>query len=755
VVEKGGFTGSWGISNGGVVENSQKRLKRFSRLGIGLATLAGTGAILVAASIAGASTTPGSPTSPAAVPGPKVGEVKLTWSAPADLGGGLTTYMVASAPVVGGVTGTFSAATPTNSVALRATKTCTETYPDLCAYKISAKNSAGTSAASTEARIVWTVPSAPRSLRAVSTDFSDVDLTWKAPSRSGGLAPTFSVEKRIDGGSWVAVSSGEAGPTYTALSSCTGGTSCMYRVKAVNGIGAGPWSNSAALRVTPGAPKDLVVSVTSIHPETSGASAGAADTLVEWTPPTVGLVDDDYDVQSCLNLCNSNTGTWSASTNVVIGATPSLADDCGALQPTCSYRVRSTNTRGGVSSWVYRAISPFSPTAVSAATGSAENLIDLTFSGAAETGVGPASDRAYRFYTCEASCGSAGSWITDPNEEITLDTISVYPHTASIACTGGTNCLVRMQSVYADFNGSTLTGITSAVGALLPGDPTGTTVVTGSTSGTVNVSWTAPAVLGSPALTHYETRYSVDAGSTFSAWSSTGSTATTRTITCGAGNTCDVEVRAVNAIGESDSDTGSANAASVPGAPTAMTVVTGTNSGEVDASWTDPAYLGDPALNDYETRYSIDAGSTFSAWSSNGGTGTTRTISCGAANTCVVEVRAVNLIGASTSDSDTAVAASAPGAPTGFTAVLNTGTGDADLAWTAPALSQTITDYEYRVSLDGGSTWGSWISLVSTSTSASFAACSSTSTDTCHYQVRAVNSIGNGAASSTSGFSIP
>ena len=94
------------------------------------------------------------------------------------------------------------------------------------------------------------------------------------------------------------------------------------------------------------------------------------------------------------------------------------------------------------------------------------------------------------------------------------------------------------------------------------------------------------------------------------------------------------------------------------------------------------------------------------------------------------------------------------GAPTGFTAVLNTGTGDADLAWTAPALSQTITDYEYRVSLNGG-IWGSWISIGSTSTSASFAACSSTSADPCHYQVRAINSIGNGAASSTSGFSIP
>ncbi len=734
---------------------SRLRVRRFSRFGIGLATLLGTGGILAAANLAGASTVPGSPTSPAAVPGPKVGEVKLTWSAPADLGGGLTTYLVSSAPVVGGTTGTFSAATRTNSTALRASRTCTATYPDLCAYKIFAKNSAGTGVASDEARIVWTAPSAPRSLRAVSTNFSDVDLTWKAPSRSGGIPSTFSVEKRIDGGSWVAVSSGLTGLTYTASSSCNGGTSCMYRVKAVNGIGAGPWSNSAALRVTPGAPKDLAVSVTATHPETTGASAGATETLVAWAPPTLGLVDDDYDVQTCLELCNSHSGTWSASIPVAIGATPSLAGECGALQHTCSYRVRSTNTRSGVSAWVYRAIAPFSPSAVSASTGANEDTIHVTFSGAAETGAGPATDRFYTFYVCQTACNIDSNWVSDAQEDVFLSDISSYPSTQEIACPGGTTCLVRMQTVDAAANESALTALTSAVGALLPGDPTGTTVVTGSTSGTVDVSWAAPVVLGSPALTHYETRYSTDAGVSFSAWSSTGGTGPARTISCGAGNTCDVEVRAVNAIGESGSDAGSADAATAPGAPTAMTVVTGATSGTVDASWTDPADLGTPVLNDYETQYSTDAGSTFSAWSSNGGTGTTRNISCGAGNTCIVRVRAVNSIGASAPDSDTADAASAPSAPTGFSAVLNTGTGDADLAWTTPTVSQSITDYEYSVSTDSGSTWGTWTSLTTTGTSASIAACSSTSADTCDYKIRAVNSIGDGASSSTSGFIIP
>jgi hypothetical protein len=726
--------------------------RRFLRLGIGIATLAGTGALMVAASLAGASTIPGAPTSPAAVPGPRVGEVKLTWSAPADLGGGLTTYLVASAPVVGGVTGPFSAATPTNSVALRATKSCTATYPDLCAYKIFAKNSAGTSAASAEARIVWTVPSAPRSMRAASTDFSDVDLSWKSPSRSGGLASTFSIEKRIDGGSWAAVTSGLAGPTYTASSSCTGATSCMYRVKAVNAIGAGPWSNSAALRVTPGAPKDLAASVSAAHLETPGGApdiGGSSDVDATWTAPTIGLADGDYDLQSCLNLCNSHTGSWGASTTY---SATTAAANCPMLQRTCSYRVRATNLRGGVSAWVYTAIAPFAPTALSAATGSVEDIINVTFSGAAETGAGPATDRYYSFYVCQATCSDSNNWVSDAQEDVFLNDITSYPNTEEIACPGGVNCLVRMQTVDAAGNESTLTDFASAVGAALPGDPTGMTVVTGSTSGTVNASWTAPVVLGSPALTRYETRYSTDAGSSFTPWSTTGGTGVTRTIACGAGNTCDVEVRAVNAIGESGSDSGSADAAEVPGAPTGVTVSTGTTSGTVDVSWTDPANMGTPALSDYETRYSINAGSIFSAWSSNGGTGTTRTISCGAGNTCVVEVRAVNAIGASSAGSGSGEAAYAPGAPTGFSAVF--ASGYADLAWTAPAAAPAITDYEYRVSTNGGSTWGSWASLGTTGTSASVIACSSTPDDTCHYQIRAVNDIGSGAGSSSSGFTI-
>ncbi|MEY3361014.1 MAG: hypothetical protein RL531_733, partial [Actinomycetota bacterium] len=175
--------------------------------------------------------------------------------------------------------------------------------------------------------------------------------------------------------------------------------------------------------------------------------------------------------------------------------------------------------------------------------------------------------------------------------------------------------------------------------------------------------------------------------------------------------------------------------------------------GTVDASWTAPTNLGTPNLTEYQTRYSTDAGVTFSAWSGTGGTGTSRTITCGAGETCDVEVRAVNAIGTGASSSDSATAADVPAQLTGFSATLSS--GDAVLAWTLGSSSPAITDIEYQLSTDGGTTWGSWTSLTTTGTGATITACSTTTNDTCDYRVRAVNTIGNGTASASSGFTIP
>lgn len=69
------------------------------------------------------------------------------------------------------------------------------------------------------------------------------------------------------------------------------------------------------------------------------------------------------------------------------------------------------------------------------------------------------------------------------------------------------------------------------------------------------------------------------------------------------------------------------------------------------------------------------------------------------------------------------------------------------VSWTAPSSSGTsaITDYQYRLSTDGGSTWGSWVSFGSTSLISLSGRISGLTAGTAYLvQVRAVSADGNG-----------
>lgn len=91
-----------------------------------------------------------------------------------------------------------------------------------------------------------TVPDAPRNLQAVAGD-GEVTLSWHAPRRDGGAAIT-DYEVQIDGeGEWISIGSTKGTHTITGL---TNGTVYVFRLRAVNRIGAGPIS---LLRATAGA----------------------------------------------------------------------------------------------------------------------------------------------------------------------------------------------------------------------------------------------------------------------------------------------------------------------------------------------------------------------------------------------------------------------------------------------------------------------------------------------------------------------
>ena len=108
-------------------------------------------------------------------------------------------------------------------------------------------------------------------------------------------------------------------------------------------------------------------------------------------------------------------------------------------------------------------------------------------------------------------------------------------------------------------------------------------------------------------------------------------------------------------------------------------------------------------------------------------------------------VRAANSAGRSAASTASAsvTPATVPGAPTGLSATVSD--QRVDLIWTAPASNggQSITDYEYE---QGGS--GTWISTGGTATS--YMVHNLTNGQPYRFRVRAVNSVGAGAASAAS-----
>ena len=115
------------------------------------------------------------------------------------------------------------------------------------------------------------------------------------------------------------------------------------------------------------------------------------------------------------------------------------------------------------------------------------------------------------------------------------------------------------------------------------------------------------------------------------------------------------------------------------------------------------------------------------------------------------QVRAVNSEGDGSEVEATATPAAGPSAPDA-PATLTASAGDAQvtLTWTAPASDggQAITKYQYRVSVDGGTTWSpDWTDVPDGSDQADERTLTVTGLEllTLHtFQVRAVNSIGDG-----------
>ncbi len=269
-----------------------------------------------------------------------------------------------------------------------------------------------------------------------------------------------------------------------------------------------------------------------------------------------------------------------------------------------------------------------------------------------------------------------------------------------------------------------------------PAAPTGLTV-TGTTSSSVSLSWTAP----SGTVTGYQVYEEGGLSNTLVA-SPTTTSATITGLSPSTGYT--FFVKAVNSAGSSAASstvTATTPAASSPAAPAGL-AVTGTTSSTVSLSWTAPAGT--------VTGYKVFENGSSTALST-GVTiiGTTATVSgLTASTTYTFTVAATNSAGTGPQSSPVSATTAAsgggggvPAAPTGLT-VTGTTSSTVSLSWTAPA--GTVTGYQ--VFENGSSTpLSSGVSITGTTATVSGLTRATTYT----FAVAAVNTAGTGPKSNS------
>ena len=91
-----------------------------------------------------------------------------------------------------------------------------------------------------------TVPDAPTAL-AVDAVGGGAELTWSAPASDGGSAITdYLIEYSVDGITWSTFPDGTSTATSASLTGLDPGPSYVFRVSAVNAVGAGPTTAASA-----------------------------------------------------------------------------------------------------------------------------------------------------------------------------------------------------------------------------------------------------------------------------------------------------------------------------------------------------------------------------------------------------------------------------------------------------------------------------------------------------------------------------
>ena len=665
--------------------------------------------------------------------------IALSWDPPLNTGG---------APVAGYRIWRSGSAQGTFIVVQNNTGTTATTFRDTnllpattYRYQVAAINSVGagqrSAAASTTTHAA--VPGAPGSLTARAVGTSRIDLSWRAPTNTGGAAVLgYRIEVSRDAGANWIILRASTGSTATSFSH-TGlqpGNQRHYRVSAINSAGIGAPSRVARATteaVLPGAPTGVMA-----------RADGSTAIELSWNPPISdgGARIAGYRIEASRN---QNSGWVVIRANTRSSATTYRHTNLFAGS-TWYYRISAINSKGtGPASRVARgmtdAIAPGQPQGLRAAA-EGPNAIRLTWQ--VPTDIGGAMITGYRI---EVAPDSRGPWVALVADS--RSTVTTYTHTGLPPVT---TRFYRVSAINAAGIGRPTTSVSATTLPDVPAAPTGLTASPQGTS-RIDLSWRAPANDGGSRVFAYRVEVSSDGGATWRILRrNTGSTATTFSHTnLQPASTRFYRVSAINlaGTGRPSNIARATTEATVPNAPRNLSAgAIGTS--QIDLSWGAPTANGGALITGYRIEVSEDAGANWRILVANSRNISTRYshADLSPASTRHYRVSAINRIGVGRASSVASATtdATVPDAPTGLTALATSPT-QIDLTWSAPAYDggAQVSGYRIEVSEDGTN----WRDLVrnSGSTGTSYSHTGLLPGSRRSYRVSAINAAGTGAPS--------
>ena len=599
--------------------------------------------------------------------------------------------------------------------------TTTHTVPGLAngvehSFRIRAVNASGPGAQSDSAAATpRPVPAQPAGLRAVAGN-TQARLIWTDPGDDSIAGWQYRYRTAGDDGAWTGIPGSNAATTRYTVTGLANDTAYAFRIRAVNGSGAGAESDEASATPREGPPE---------KPAGFEAGAGDGQVVLTWDDP------DDSSIQAWQFKSRAAGGDYGPyAQNIPGSGAKTVRHVVAGLENgrTYFFILRAVNAANGwwsdERSAAPRSLRPAAPTGLDARAG--DGFAALQWAGA-----GDATITGWQYAV--KTTGGYGPWIDIPGSGA-----ATTAHTVT-GLENGASYTFKLRAVNSHGGGAESEEV-SAAPLAVPARPAGFSAIPG--DGQAMLAWDDP---GNTTITGWQ--YAIRTAGDYSPWTGIpgSSAATTAHTVTGLDNGASYtfKLRAHNASGNgAESDEATAIPVAVPARPAGFTATAG--DGRVSLQWSDP---DDTTITGWQYRYKIE--NSYGPWTGIPGGGPTTTahtvtgLKNGTAYT--FKLRAHNASGnGAESDEVTATPIPVPTRPAGFSAMP--GDGQVSLQWTTPN-DATITGWQYRYRTEGGG-YGPWTGIPGSGPTTTAHTVTGLDNGTAYiFKLRAINTSGNGAES--------